>query len=148
MKTQDSNLKRFGLKTKSQKLRYDRFVQEYMIRCNAVEAYKIIFPKLTNDNSIKKGAYLLLRHPYVVMRLRQKNKELDEKMEEKVIMNRERILKELEDILVKTKNRETYNLSLKALDQISRVLGVYSPEKTEVEHKGITINYIQPKENK
>jgi hypothetical protein len=145
MNSKDPVLKRFGLKSKSQKMKYDRFVTLYMACCNAVQAYKELVPTLTNQKSIKKAAYLLVRHPYVVMQLRVKNKELDEKMDKKTIMNRERILKELEDILDKSKAKESYNIALKALDQLSRVTGAYAPEKTEVEHKGITINYIKPK---
>tara|TARA_R110000744_G_scaffold126526_3_gene232902 strand:+ start:1878 stop:2363 length:486 start_codon:yes stop_codon:yes gene_type:complete len=147
MKTADPVLKRFGLTTKSQKMKYERFVQEYMISCNAVTAFEKVSPDTNTKSSNKQGAYLLVRHPYVVYLLNKKNKELDKIMDEKIIMNRERILQELEEILIKTKSSETYNLSLKALDQLARVTGAYAPEKTEVEHKGITINYIKPLES-
>ena len=76
----------------------------------------------------------------------KKNKELDKKSDKKILMNRERILKELEDILVATK-KDKPSTALKSLDQLSKILGAYAPEKSEVEHKGITINYIEPKKD-
>ena len=146
--TNDPLLKRFGLTSQSQKMKYDKFVSLYMISCNGQEAYAEVYPNNTTNKSIKKSTYLLLRHPYVVYQLNKRNKEVDEKMDEKIIMNRGRILDELEEILIKSKKKESYNVSLKAIDQLSKVLGVYAPEKTEVDHKGITINYVKPDKKK
>ena len=69
-------------------------------------------------------------------------------MDKKLIMDRERILKELEEILLKTKDKEQYSTALKALDQLSKILGVYAAEKSEIEHKGIVINYVKPEDKK
>lgn len=144
MRTTDPELIRFGLKTKSQKMKYKRFVQEYMLSCNAVTAFEKVSPDTNTKASNKQGAYLLVRHPYVVHLLKEENKKLDNIMDAKIIFNRERILQELEDILIKTKDQESYGTALKALDQLARVTGAYAPEKSEIEHTGIVINYIKP----
>jgi len=60
------------------------------------------------------------------------------------MMNRERILDELELILNTAKNSDNLIAALKSLDQLSKVVGAYAPEKSEVEHKGVTINYVKP----
>lgn len=143
MKTDDPVLKRFGLASKSQKMKYDRFISYYMISCNARESYAKVF-KTTNDLTINKQAWLLVRHPYVVMQLREKNKAMDEELGKKAVMNRERILTELEEILDKCKADKNYVTSLKALDQLAKVVGAYAPIKEEVTHNGIVINYIKP----
>jgi|TARA_R110000796_G_scaffold171070_3_gene288039 hypothetical protein len=145
VRNKDPLLNRFGLRSKSQRIRYDKFVREYMLSCDATKSYKKVFPG-NIDTTNKRNGYLLVRHPYVIYELNRKNKEIDKKMDKKIIMNRERILTELEEILLLTKGKEQYPAALKALDQLARVTGSYAPEKSEVEHKGITINYVKPGE--
>ena len=86
-------------------MKYDRFVDYYMISCNAQDSYRKVYTK-ASKNTVMKEAYKLVRHPYVVMQLREKNKAMDEKMSEKQLMTRERVLKELEEILEKTKDKK------------------------------------------
>ena len=143
MRSKDPLLNRFGMKSKSQRLKYDKFVREYMICCNATEAYKKVYPG-NIDATNKRNGYLLVRHPYVIYELNRRNKELDKKTDKKIIMNREKILNELKEILYLTKDLKQYPTALKALDQLARVTGSYAPEKSEIEHKGITINYVNP----
>lgn len=143
MLTSDPVLKRFGLHSKSQKMKYDRFVDYYMISCNAQDSYRKVYTK-ASKSTVMKEAYKLVRHPYVVMQLREKNKAMDEKMSEKQLMTRERVLQELEEILEKTKDKKEHVTSLKALDQLAKVIGAYAPIKEEITHKGVTINYIKP----
>ena len=145
MRSKDPILSRWGMKSLSQKLRYDKFVNLYMVSGKAEESYLSCFPE-SNPLSAKKSAHRLVRHRYVVSEINRKYKIIDEQMTKEVIMNRERILKELEEILVLTKGKEQYPSALKALDQLARVTGAYAPEKQEVEHKGITINYIEPEQ--
>ena len=147
METDDPELKRFGLRNKSQKMKYDKFISLYMISFNAIEAYAAVSPKTTKPDSIKRGAYTVVRHPYVAYQLTKKTKELEENMDMKILMNRERILDELELILETAKNSDNLNAALKSLDQLARVTGAYAPEKSEIEHKGVTINYIKPKDD-
>ena len=146
MKSEDPVLKRFGLKSMSQKLKYDKFVKFYMVDFNAVEAYKKVTakPNKLKYESIKRGAYLLSKHPYVVYQVNKKSKQFEKEMDKKIVMNRERILDELELILNTAKNSDNLIAALKSLDQLSKVVGAYSPEKLEVEHKGVTINYVKP----
>ena len=88
-----------------------------------------------------------MKHPYVLKKLEQKNKVMDEKMNEAQLMTRKKVLQELEAILNKTKNNPTLiKEALKSLDQISKVIGAYAPIKEEVTHKGVTINYVKPEE--
>ena len=143
-KTNDPYLRRHNLKSHSQRIRYEKFARFYMSTGNAFEAYRQAYPNNQKQESIKVKSYLLSKHPYVVYKLNQINKQLEEKLTEEIIMNRTRILKELEDILNETKGSKKYTSALKALDQISRIVGVYAPEKQQIDHKGITINYIKP----
>mgnify|MGYP003643488031 FL=1 len=148
METKDPVLKRFGLRSVSQKLRYDKFVSLYMVNFNANEAYRAISQKgdKTTPASVKRAAYDLVRHPYVSYQVSKKSKELDKKMDKKSMMNRERILDELELILNTAKSSDNLIAALKSLDQLSKVVGAYAPEKSEVEHKGVTINYVKPED--
>ncbi len=145
MLTDDPVLKRFGLRSRAQKMRYDRFVQLYMISCNANKSYSQIY-KNCNKATVIKKSYQLVRHPYVVMQLRKKNKEMDKKMDKEALITRKRVLEELELILNKTKDSKEHVISLKALDQLAKVIGAYAPIKEEVTHKGVTINYVKPEE--
>jgi len=119
---------------------------EYMRIGNATKAYAKAYPN--NKKSARKYGYLLTKHPYVTFFINQKNKKLEKQMDKKIINNRERIINELDEILKATKGEKKYNAALKALDQISKIVGAYAPEKSEVEHKGITINYIKPEDKK
>jgi len=145
-KTDDKILLKWGLNSLSQKHKYERFALEYLKTGNATKAYKKVYPN--NKTSARKYGFLTLRHPYVVHFIQKKNKQLEEKMDKEIIMNRKRILKELEDILKATKDSKKYAQALKALDQLARVVGAYAPEKVEVdENKVITINYIKPEDD-
>lgn len=145
-KTEDKILLKWGLNSLSQKHKYERFALEYLKTGNATKAYKKVYPN--NKTSARKYGFLTLRHPYVVHFIQKKNKQLEEKMDKEIIMNRKRILKELEDILKATKDSKKYAQALKALDQLARVVGAYAPEKVEVdENKVITINYIKPEDS-
>ena len=145
-KTEDKILLKWGLNSLSQKHKYERFALEYLKTGNATKAYKKVYPN--NKTSARKYGFLTLRHPYVVHFIQKKNKQLEEKMDKEIIMNRKRILKELEDILKATKDSKKYAQALKALDQLARVVGAYAPEKVEVdENKVITINYIKPEDD-
>ena len=89
-----------------------------------------------------------MKHPYVISQIQKKNKAMEEKMDDKALMTREKVLEELQLILEQTKNsNNTVQHSLKALDQISKVIGAYAPVKNEVDHKGVTINYNKPDKN-
>lgn len=129
--------------TSKLKLRFDNFVNHYLKFGDGKDAYISISP-----NCKLKSAYdcatKYLRHPYVQEQIMIKNKRINDKMEKNIQMNREKIIQELTDILEKTKSSEDYHLSLKSLDQISKILGVYAPIKTDNKHENIVINYINP----
>ena len=144
MEIKNPILLKHGLTSISQKQKYDRFIQLYMINFNAKESYREVFDT-TNEETIRIKSHLLLKHPYVVKVIEKKNKVMDKKMSEKALITREGVLEELKLILDRTKgNNKTVQHSLKALDQISKVIGAYAPIKNEVDHKGVTINYVKP----
>ena len=145
-KTQDPFLQKWGLVSQSQLQKYDRFVQAFMTNSNATESYTIAFDA-TTVKANKAGGYELMKHPYIIDQLQIKNKELDEKLGPASVLNRERLLQELEEILLLAKDNENYLIALKSLDQIAKVIGAYSPVKVEAEvNNGITINYIKPEQ--
>lgn len=142
----DKSLKKEGLYSKLQKARYDKFIGQYLLTMNIKDSYRKVYPKC-NEATVDKLAYKLMKHPYVLKKLEQKNKVMDEKMNEAQLMTRKKVLQELEAILNKTKNNPTLiKEALKSLDQISKVIGAYAPIKEEVTHKGVTINYVKPEE--
>ena len=141
MQPKDSFLKKWGINI-PMKQRYDTFVQKYLETGNSTQSYTFVFP---NNKTPRDYGYKLLKKPYVVYQIQQKNKELEKISDKKILMNRERILKELEDILIATKD-ERPNTALKSLDQLAKILGAYAPIETINEHKGITINYINPED--
>ena len=143
MNTNDPLLKRFGLRSKSQRQKYDRFVHYYLLSFDACEAYSKVSGDISKT-SCKRLSYKVIRHPYVVHELNRKNREFNKKMDKKILMNREKIINELESILSVAKNSDNLNAALKSLDQLAKVVGAYAPEKSEVEHKGVTINYMKP----
>ena len=145
MKSRNTEITRWGLHNRSQMYRYRRFALKYLATFNGIDSYISVYPNASRK-AAKRKAYELLKHPYVNHVMINKNRELEEKMDNQIIMNRERILEELEDILNKTKDLEQYSSALKALDQVSKRVGAYAPEKSEVTHKGITLNYILPED--
>ena len=148
MEIKNPILLKHGLKSVSQKQKYDRFIQLYMISFDAKESYRAVY-NTENEETIRNKSHLILKHPYVVKMIEKKNKAMDEKMDKKALMTREGVLEELQLILDKTKNNtKSLQTSLKALDQISKVIGAYAPVKKEVDHKGVTINYVKPDETK
>ena len=144
MEIKNPILLKHGLTSFSQKQKYDMFVRLYMISFNAKECYREVF-NTTREETINVKSHLLLKHPYIIKVIEQKNKVMDEKMGKKALMTREGVLEELQLILDKTKNNtKSLQTSLKALDQISKVIGAYAPVKNEVEHTGVTIKYVKP----
>lgn len=143
----DYMAKRFGIKYQTKRRNIERMVNHYIKSGNYVDAYlKTYNPKVKTKTVIKMNAYRIFNEPYFTYYLNKRTKELNDKMDKELIMDRERILKELEEILLKTKDKEQYATALKALDQLSKILGAYAPEKSEIEHKGIVINYVKPED--
>lgn len=136
-------MKKYKFRTIKTKIRCDRFVENYLQFGCAKTAYLTISPNVSNTTAIDLGcAYL--KKDYVKERILEKNEIINKKMDKKIQINREKIIEELVDILEKTKTKEDYNLSLKSLDQISKIIGAYAVIKTENKNENITINYINP----
>lgn len=144
METKNPILVEHGLRTFNQKMKYDKFVLLYMISFNSKECYRQVFAT-NNEDTLNTKAHLLLKHPYIIKMINKKNEAMEKKMDEKALITREGVLRELQSILDRTKNNtKSLQTSLKALDQISKVIGAYAPIKEEVTHKGVTINYVKP----
>tara|TARA_R110000765_G_scaffold237921_1_gene340568 strand:- start:64 stop:507 length:444 start_codon:yes stop_codon:yes gene_type:complete len=146
MEIKNPILLKHGLVSISQKQKYDRFIQLYMISYDAKKSYSQV-SDTTNDKTIESQSYRLMKHPYVISQIQKKNKAMEEKMDEKALMTREKVLEELQLILKQTKADKNHNVSLKAINQISKVIDAYASVKQEVTHKGVTINYNKPDKN-
>tara|TARA_R110000744_G_scaffold183339_1_gene302620 strand:- start:105 stop:548 length:444 start_codon:yes stop_codon:yes gene_type:complete len=146
MEIKNPILLKHGLVSISQKQKYDRFIQLYMISYDAKKSYSQV-SDTTNDKTIESQSYRLMKHPYVISQIQKKNKAMEEKMDEKALMTREKVLEELQLILEQTKADKNHNVSLKAINQISKVIDAYASVKQEVTHKGVTINYNKPDKN-
>ena len=146
MEIKNPILLKHGLTSISQKQKYDRFIQLYLVSYDAKKSYAQV-SDTTNDKTIESQSYRLMKHPYVISMLKKKNKIMDEKMDKEALMTRENVLEELQLILEQTKANKNHNVSLKAIDQISKVIDAYASVKQEVTHKGVTINYNKPDKN-
>lgn len=115
-----------------------KFIDEYLIDLNATKAAE-------RAGYSKKTAYSqgqrLLKHVEISAEV-QRRQAASSKNAQKT---REDIIEDLETVVNKylMAGNLTTN-SLKAIDMLAKMQGWYTPEKQEITHKGITINYTKP----
>ncbi len=134
-------------------VKQEKFCQEYVKLGNATEAYKNSYnAKNMKTESITPKASRMLKQANISARVAQ----LREETAKENKIDREYILKEYMDLLKSCKDegidgygtiKDRTNWT-KVLAQITKLLGLDEPDKQEIEHKGLTINIIKPKENK
>lgn len=118
--------------------RHKAFCDEYLANgMNATQAYKKVYK--VNDKVAGASGGRLLEN----VKIKEYLKEQGEITAERLQITKERLLLDLEDI----KNRNMGirdSLSIKAIEVMSKMSGFDAPDKSEVTHKGVTINIVKP----
>lgn len=129
--------------------RHKAFVNEYLINGrNGTKAYMSVYKSVTSEDSAKANASRLLTKDNVKEYLEKEQ----EKLQKKTDINKEFILGEYMELLdsCKVEGIDGYGTIkdrtnwAKALSQLTKMLGLDAPDKSEVEHKGLTINILKP----
>ena len=130
-----------GIK-KSMKIRnadifkYDLFVNEYINNgFNAGLAY-LKYHKCSKRASIQYG-YQWLQNPYI----HNKIQEYKDKLLSKYEVNREVLLMDLMTIKQEALESKKYSDAIKAIDLMTKMLGLQAPQKLEVESRVIQISF-------
>ena len=123
-----------GTRSNSNK-KYDLFISEYLKNgLNATEAYQKLHPTASRRNSMIYG-YKWLKKEYVIKKLEKEQKKLMDKYE----ISREVLLNDLMVIKDEAFKNKKYNESIKAIELITKMLGLQAPQKMEVESKIIQV---------
>lgn len=122
----------------------ENFCQEYVICGNASEAYRKAYNSVGKLETTSKRAYELLQNPVIKDRINELKSNVSKNMQ----IEREEIINNLKQVVDKylLDGRLTTN-ALKAIEILNKMLGWNEPDKHQVEHKGVVINIIKPKNN-
>lgn len=118
--------------------KHKAFCDEYLANgLNATQAYKSVYK--TNDKVSEASASRLLSN----VKIKEYLQEQQEETANRLNITKEQLLLDLQDI----KNRNLGirdNVSMKAIEIISKMSGFDSPIKQEITHDGVTINIVKP----
>lgn len=118
--------------------KHKAFCDEYLANgMNATRAYKSVYG--TDDKTCESGGARLIRND----KIKEYIQEQQETTANRLNITKERLLMDLEDI----KNRNLGvrdNVSMKAIEIISKMSGFDAPIKQDVKHDGVSINIIKP----
>jgi phage terminase small subunit len=122
--------------------KHKAFCDEYLSNgMNATQAYKSVYK--TNDRVSEAASSRLLSNVKVKEYIQQEQNKTSEKLE----ITREFLIKEYLELIESAKTDENFidrgNWN-KSLAQLTKLLGLDSPDKSEITHKGITINIVKP----
>lgn len=126
----------------------ERFCLEYVIDSNAKQS--AIRAGYSEKSAQMTGSRLMTND-----KVKNRVAELQKETASELKIDREWAIKEYMELIQDCKQNGLYgDGSVKdrgnwnrSLAQISTLLGFNEPEKQEIEHKGITINYIKPKKD-
>ena len=119
-----------------------KFIDEYLIDLNATEA--AIRAGYSKKTARQQGSRLLTNDDISAeVKRRQKASSKNAKK------TRDDIIEDLETVVNKylMAGNLTTN-ALKAIDMLSKMQGWYEPDKQEIVHKGLSINYVKPDKDK
>lgn len=131
--------------------RHKAFADEYLANgMNAKQAYLSVYRNVKKSTTAEANGSRLLSNAKVKAYI----DEMRDKTAKKHSIDRDWIVNEYMQIIESSKteghdgagnlkDRTSWN---KSLAQLAKLLGLDAPEKTEVEHKGITINIEKPKQ--
>jgi len=119
-----------------------KFVSEYLIDMNATEAAKRAGYSV---KTAKQQGSRLLTNVDVQNEVQRRQKISNANAQK----TRENIIQDLQTVInmYLVSGRNTTN-ALKAIDMLSKMQGWYEPDKQEIVHKGLSINYVKPDKDK
>ena len=129
--------------------RHKAFADEYLANgLNGTQAYLSVYKSVKKEKTAEAAASRLLSNVKVKAYIAEKQKE----NQKKVDINQEWVLREYMELITSAKEegmdgagtlKDRTNWA-KALAQLSKLLGLDSPEKHEHKHEGINFNIIKP----
>ena len=118
-----------------------KFIDEYMIDLNATQA--AIRAGYSEKTAYSQGQRLLKK-----VEIKAELKKRQGKASEVAGVTRDEIIADLKAIKDECKSKNEYPPhALRAIEILNKMLGFNEPDKQEVTHKGISINYIPPKDD-
>lgn len=121
----------------------ERFCEHFAEFGNYTQAYLFAYPNAVYSTANSKGSELGNKPPCV-----ERIAQLQEEFAISVQQSKERTIKDLLITAEEARKDGKYNDYAKLRDMIIKMCGFYEPEKQQIEHKGITFNYITPIEDK
>ena len=119
--------------------RHQLFLQEYLQNGrNATKAYMAVYA-VDNDSAEVLG-HKLLRN----VKIQDVIAEEDAKLANKFNITREFIANKLLEVIEDAELNGDRKNKIAALNSLTKMFGLDSPQKQEIEHKGILINFIKP----
>jgi phage terminase small subunit len=118
---------------------HEKFAQHYAHYGVATQAYMFAFPNAKYKTARELGMRLLKR-PEVIEKIEQ----LKEEFATKYNQSKEGTIRDLIDSAEQAKEFGQFAAYAKMRDMIIKMCGFYEPDKQEIVHKGITINYNKP----
>ena len=119
--------------------RHEAFVREYLSNNrNATQAYKVVY-KVDNDSAEVLG-HKLLRN----VKIQQYLAEEDNKIAKKFDITREFVAEKLLEVVNDADIAGDRKNKIAALNSLTKMFGLDSPIRQEIEHRGVIINFIKP----
>lgn len=119
------------------------FVNEYLRNGrNALEAYLTVYPNSSRE-AAGSSALRLLKKDDCKKYLELKEAEYREKYE----VTHHYLIENLKWAINDAKDQDDKKNLIKAVEVLSKICGLNAPDRSEVEVKGISINYITPGKN-
>lgn len=120
----------------------NKFIDEYMIDLNATQA--AIRSGYSKKTAQRIGSENLSK-PLIAAEIKKRQ----EMVSQQAGVTRDEIIADLKQIKDDCKAKGEYPPhALKAIEILNKMLGFNEPDRTEIEHKGVTINVIKPKKDK
>jgi len=131
--------------------KHKAFADEYLANgMNGTQAYLSIYKSVKKEDTAAVNASKLLRNTKVKAYIKAEQ----DKTSAKLNIDKEYILREYMALISSCKEegidgegtlKDRTNWA-KGLAQLTKMLGLDEPDKTEITHKGLTINYVKPKD--
>lgn len=125
--------------------RKELFAQEYLSNGrNGTLAYQKFYPNANYDTASVNSWKLLKSDKKVIAIVKKEEQQLCEKFE----VSKDMLINLVMDTIKQGQTNEDGYLVLKGVELLNKMCGLNQPDKTEITHRGIIINYVQPMEIK